>query len=105
MNIVGDDETRYATEGDRKLPVGAVFFHEPRIGARYVRKGSRVLARDQGAARAAGARGPTSDAHRPGYRRMTGTGSSAPAVPAPAGRAAARRPASPVRHRTVTARK
>jgi hypothetical protein len=56
VNIAGgDDETRYATEGARKLPGGTVF-REPRMDARDVREGGRVLPLDQEAVRAVGAR-------------------------------------------------
>ena len=59
VNIAtGDDETRYAAAGARKLP-GGIVFREPQIDAWYVQKGSRVLPLDGDAVRAVGAGGTT----------------------------------------------
>lgn len=64
VNIAtGDDETRYAAAGARKLP-GGIVFREPQIDAWYVQKGSRVLPLDQDAVRAVGADGTTLAAYR-----------------------------------------
>ncbi|WP_406448930.1 hypothetical protein OG782_08560 [Streptomyces sp. NBC_00876] len=63
VNIAtGDDETRYAAEGARKLP-GGIVFREPQIDAWYVQKGSRVLPLDADAVRAVGADGTTRAAY------------------------------------------
>ncbi|MFD3512319.1 hypothetical protein [Streptomyces sp. NPDC058657] len=59
VNIAtGDDETRYAADGVRKLPGGTVF-REPQIDAWYVADARRVLPLDEDATRAVGARGTT----------------------------------------------
>ncbi|WP_433549555.1 hypothetical protein ACQPZG_26310 [Streptomyces sp. CA-294286] len=64
VNIAtGDDETRYAAEGARKLPGGTVF-REPQIDAWYVHDASRVLPLDADAVRAVGTRGATLAAYR-----------------------------------------
>ncbi|WNI25404.1 hypothetical protein [Streptomyces sp. ITFR-16] len=64
VNIAtGDDESRYAAAGARKLPGGLVF-REPQIDAWYVQKGGRVLPLDQDAVRAVGADGTTLAAYR-----------------------------------------
>lgn len=64
VNIAtGDDETRYAAAGARKLP-GGIVFREPQIDAWYVQKGSRVLPLDRDAVRAVGAGGTTLAAYR-----------------------------------------
>ncbi|MCM2414784.1 hypothetical protein [Streptomyces sp. RKAG290] len=64
VNIAtGDDETRYAAAGARKLPGGTVF-REPQIDAWYVTKGGRVLPLDRDAAGAVGADGTTLSAYR-----------------------------------------
>ncbi|GAA3480876.1 excinuclease ABC subunit UvrC [Streptomyces yanii] len=63
VNIAGDDETRYATEGDRKLPVGTVFFHEP-VDRRPVYPERRPRAR-AGPGRGPGGRRPWPDIGRP----------------------------------------
>lgn len=64
VNIAtGDDETRYAAAGARKLP-GGIVFREPQIDAWYVQKGSRVLPLDEDAVRAVGAGGTTLAAYR-----------------------------------------
>ncbi|ARZ70677.1 hypothetical protein SMD11_5085 [Streptomyces albireticuli] len=57
VNIAtGDDETRYAAEGARRLGGGTVF-REPQIDAWYVQRGDRVLPLDEDATRAIGAGG------------------------------------------------
>lgn len=59
VNIAtGDDETRYAADGARKLPGGTVF-REPQIDAWYVADARRVLPLDEDATRAVGAKGTT----------------------------------------------
>lgn len=64
VNIAtGDDETRYAAAGARKLP-GGIVFREPQIDAWYVQKGNRVLPLDGDAVRAVGAGGTTLAAYR-----------------------------------------
>ncbi|WP_393056821.1 hypothetical protein [Streptomyces sp. LN549] len=64
VNIAtGDDETRYAASGARKLP-GGIVFREPQIDAWYVQKGGRVLPLDTDAVRAVGADGTTLAAYR-----------------------------------------
>ncbi|MFH8785664.1 hypothetical protein [Streptomyces roseoverticillatus] len=64
VNIAtGDDETRYAAEGQQKLSGGTVF-HEPQIDAWYVQRGDRVLPLDDDAVRAVGAQGTTLDGYR-----------------------------------------
>ncbi|MEU6485253.1 hypothetical protein [Streptomyces sp. NPDC046887] len=64
VNIAtGDDETRYARQGARRLPGGTVF-REPQIDAWYVRKDATVLPLDEDAIRAVGARGTTLAAYR-----------------------------------------
>ncbi|RLV08223.1 hypothetical protein CTZ27_05190 [Streptomyces griseocarneus] len=64
VNIAtGDDETRYAAEGAKKLDGGTVF-REPQINAWYVQRGDRVLPLDSDAVRAVGADGTTVDAYR-----------------------------------------
>ncbi len=64
VNIAtGDDETRYAGEGARKLAGGTVF-REPQIDAWYVQRGERVLPLDPDAVRAIGEKGTTVDAYR-----------------------------------------
>ncbi|MFB8036655.1 hypothetical protein ACFC5Z_27710 [Streptomyces sp. NPDC056004] len=72
VNIAtGDDETRYAAAGARKLPGGTVF-REPQVDAWYVRKGTKVLPLDQDAVRAVGARGTTLAAYRTRVREAYG---------------------------------
>ncbi|MFJ2643851.1 hypothetical protein [Streptomyces sp. NPDC087511] len=100
VNIAtGDDETRYAAAGARKLPGGTVF-REPQVDAWFVQKGTRVLPLDQDAVRAVGARGTTLAAYRArvraaygdklpgsGYARSGKAGGYAPsAAPEPGGR-------------------
>ncbi|MEE1770507.1 hypothetical protein PUR34_20800 [Streptomyces sp. JV185] len=100
VNIAtGDDETRYAAAGARKLPGGTVF-REPQVDAWYVQKGAKVLPLDQDAVRAVGARGTTLAAYRArvreaygdklpgsGYARSGKAGGYAPsAAPAPGSR-------------------
>ncbi|GHF31106.1 hypothetical protein [Streptomyces morookaense] len=64
VNIAtGDDETRYAAEGAKKLSGGTVF-REPQINAWYVQRGDRVLPLDQDAVRAVGTGGTTVAAYR-----------------------------------------
>ncbi|MGW2368544.1 hypothetical protein ACWCZ5_23555 [Streptomyces sp. NPDC001667] len=64
VNIAtGDDETRYAAEGARKLSGGTVF-HEPQIDAWYVQRGDRVLPLDADATRAIGAGGTSVENYR-----------------------------------------
>ncbi|MET9799953.1 hypothetical protein [Streptomyces sp. NPDC006368] len=64
VNIAtGDDETRYATEGARRLPGGTVF-REPQIDAWYVHQGSKVLPLDEDAIRAVGTGGTTLAAYQ-----------------------------------------
>ncbi|MFI1967601.1 hypothetical protein BLA24_28340 [Streptomyces cinnamoneus] len=64
VNIAtGDDETRYAAEGARKLSGGTVF-REPQINAWYVQRGDRVLPLDEDAVKAVGEGGTTVDAYR-----------------------------------------
>nr|WSW69872.1 hypothetical protein OG461_28790 [Streptomyces sp. NBC_00995] len=64
VNIAtGDDETRYAAAGARRLP-GGIVFREPQIDAWYVQKGSRVLPLDGDAVRAVGPGGTTLAAYR-----------------------------------------
>ncbi|MFG3527750.1 hypothetical protein ACGF8B_13520 [Streptomyces sp. NPDC047917] len=98
VNIAsGDDETRYAAEGARRLPGGTVF-REPQTDAWFVQKGTKVLPLDRDAVRAVGARGTTLAAYRArvraaygdklpgsGYARSGKAGGYAPpAAPAPA---------------------
>ncbi|WP_344097097.1 hypothetical protein, partial [Streptomyces stramineus] len=72
VNIAtGDDETRYAAEGDRKLGGGTVF-REPQIDAWYVQRGDRVLPLDPDATRAVGAGGTTVDRYRARVRKEYG---------------------------------
>ncbi|MGC5346743.1 hypothetical protein ACPXCE_13215 [Streptomyces sp. DT24] len=72
VNIAtGDDETRYASAGARKLPGGTVF-HEPQIDAWYVQKGDRVLPLDDDAVRAVGGDGTTLTAYRARVRAAYG---------------------------------
>ncbi|MGW2110649.1 hypothetical protein [Streptomyces sp. NPDC001948] len=72
VNIAsGDDETRYAAAGARKLPGGTVF-REPQVDAWYVQKGTKVLPLDQDAVRAVGARGTTLAAYRTRVREAYG---------------------------------
>ncbi|WP_246430309.1 hypothetical protein [Streptomyces rectiverticillatus] len=64
VNIAtGDDETRYAAEGARKLSGGTVF-REPQIDAWFVQRGDKVLPLDADAVRAVGAQGTTLDGYR-----------------------------------------
>ncbi|MCA6091721.1 hypothetical protein LE181_06015 [Streptomyces sp. SCA3-4] len=64
VNIAtGDDETRYAAEGARRLGGGTVF-REPQINAWYVQRGDRVLPLDEDAVRAIGDGGTTVEAYR-----------------------------------------
>ncbi|MFI1966552.1 hypothetical protein ACH429_20985 [Streptomyces pathocidini] len=64
VNIAtGDDETRYAAAGARKLRGGTVF-KEPQIDAWYVQRDARVLPLDEDAVRAVGARGVSLDAYQ-----------------------------------------
>ncbi|MFE0104396.1 hypothetical protein [Streptomyces sp. NPDC059009] len=64
VNIAtGDDETRYARAGAKKLPGGTVF-HEPQINAWYVQARTRVLPLDADAVRAIGARGTSVAAYQ-----------------------------------------
>ncbi|GAA2721030.1 MULTISPECIES: hypothetical protein [Streptomyces] len=72
VNIAtGDDETRYAAEGARRLAGGTVF-REPQIDAWYVQRGDRVLPLDADAEHAIGARGTTVDAYRDRVHRAYG---------------------------------
>ncbi|MEU1310065.1 hypothetical protein ABZ419_14385 [Streptomyces cinnamoneus] len=72
VNIAtGDDETRYAAEGARRLSGGTVF-REPQINAWYVQRGDRVLPLDEDAVRAIGAGGTTVDAYRARVHRQYG---------------------------------
>ncbi|MFF7728048.1 hypothetical protein [Streptomyces sp. NPDC008001] len=72
VNIAtGDDETRYAAEGQQKLSGGTVF-REPQIDAWYVQRGDRVLPLDPDAVRAVGAQGTTLDAYRARVRKAYG---------------------------------
>ncbi|MEU8759048.1 hypothetical protein [Streptomyces sp. NPDC048659] len=64
VNIAtGDDELRYAAQGDRALPGGLVF-REPQIDAWYVQKGAKVLPLDEDAVRAVGKNGTSLAAYR-----------------------------------------
>lgn len=64
VNIAtGDDETRHAAEGAKKLGGGTVF-QEPQINAWFVQRGDRVLPLGADAERAIGAKGTTVDAYR-----------------------------------------
>ncbi|MBH1936361.1 hypothetical protein I5Q34_19125 [Streptomyces sp. AV19] len=64
VNIAsGDDETRYAAEGAKKLAGGTVF-REPQINAWYVQRGDRVLPLNADAVNAVGRNGTTLDAYR-----------------------------------------
>ncbi|MFD0290966.1 hypothetical protein [Streptomyces sp. NPDC127118] len=97
VNIAsGDDETRYAAEGTRRLPGGTVF-REPQTDAWFVQKGMKVLPLDRDAVRAVGARGTTLAAYRArvraaygdklpgsGYARSGKAGGYAPPAAAPA---------------------
>ncbi|MFJ2372600.1 hypothetical protein ACIOZL_07360 [Streptomyces sp. NPDC087769] len=97
VNIAsGDDETRYAAEGTRRLPGGTVF-REPQTDAWFVQKGTKVLPLDRDAVRAVGARGTTLAAYRArvraaygdklpgsGYARSGKAGGYAPPAAAPA---------------------
>ncbi|MFB7214699.1 hypothetical protein [Streptomyces sp. NPDC056255] len=72
VNIAtGDDETRYAAAGARRLPGGTVF-REPQVDAWYVQKGTKVLPLDQDAVRAVGARGTTLATYRTRVRAAYG---------------------------------
>ncbi|MFF4155423.1 hypothetical protein [Streptomyces sp. NPDC001678] len=72
VNIAtGDDETRYAAAGARKLSGGTVF-REPQINAWYVQRGDRVLPLDEDAVRAVGEQGTTVDAYRDRVRKAYG---------------------------------
>ncbi|MEV4739173.1 hypothetical protein [Streptomyces sp. NPDC049555] len=72
VNIAtGDDETRYAAEGARRLAGGTVF-REPQIDAWYVQRGDRVLPLDPDAEHAIGARGTTVHAYRARVHRAYG---------------------------------
>ncbi|MEV5198218.1 hypothetical protein [Streptomyces sp. NPDC053720] len=72
VNIAsGDDETRYAAEGTRRLPGGTVF-REPQTDAWFVQKGTKVLPLDRDAVRAVGARGTTLAAYRARVRAAYG---------------------------------
>ncbi|MEU2871520.1 hypothetical protein ABZ769_20250 [Streptomyces olivoreticuli] len=72
VNIAtGDDETRYAAEGAKKLGGGTVF-REPQIDAWYVQRGDRVLPLDEDATRAIGAKGTTVDSYRARVHRAYG---------------------------------
>ncbi|MFF2010445.1 hypothetical protein ACFVWY_15410 [Streptomyces sp. NPDC058195] len=72
VNIAtGDDESRYAAAGARKLPGGTVF-REPQVDAWYVHKGTKVLPLDQDAVRAVGAHGTTLAAYRARVRAAYG---------------------------------
>ncbi|GAA3068914.1 hypothetical protein FHS39_002015 [Streptomyces olivoverticillatus] len=72
VNIAtGDDETRYAAEGARKLSGGTVF-REPQINAWYVQRGEKVLPLDADAVRAVGEGGTTLDAYRARVHRAYG---------------------------------
>ncbi|MGP9021460.1 hypothetical protein ACT1U9_24050 [Streptomyces sp. BR1] len=64
VNIAtGDDESRYAAAGAKRLPGGTVF-QEPQINAWYVQKGASVLPLDEDAVKAVGARGTTLAAYQ-----------------------------------------
>ncbi|NKI41266.1 hypothetical protein [Streptomyces physcomitrii] len=72
VNIAtGDDETRYAALGERKLPGGTVF-HEPQIGAWYVQGGQRVLPLNADAKKAVGKQGTTLAAYQKRVHRAYG---------------------------------
>ncbi|GGP68451.1 hypothetical protein GCM10010214_48490 [Streptomyces abikoensis] len=72
VNIAtGDDETRYAAAGARKLSGGTVF-REPQINAWYVQRGDRVLPLDEDAVRAVGEQGTTVGAYRDRVRKAYG---------------------------------
>ncbi|MEU3350602.1 hypothetical protein [Streptomyces sp. NPDC037389] len=72
VNIAtGDDETRYAAAGARRLSGGTVF-REPQINAWYVQRGDRVLPLDEDAVRAVGEKGTTVDAYRDRVRKAYG---------------------------------
>ncbi|MFF2020316.1 hypothetical protein ACFVW2_00685 [Streptomyces sp. NPDC058171] len=72
VNIAtGDEETRYAALGERKLPGGTVF-QEPQIGAWYVQRGERVVPLDGEARRAVGADGATLAEYRTHVRSAYG---------------------------------
>lgn len=72
VNIAtGDDETRYAAAGARKLSGGTVF-REPQINAWYVQRGDRVLPLDEDAVRAVGEQGATVGAYRDRVRKAYG---------------------------------
>lgn len=97
VNIAtGDDETRYAAAGARKLP-GGIVFREPQIDAWYVQKGGRVLPLDGDAVRAVGRGGTTLAAYGArvraayadklpgsGYARAGRAGGYGPSAEAPA---------------------
>lgn len=97
VNIAtGDDETRYAAAGARRLP-GGIVFREPQIDAWYVQKGGRVLPLDGDAVRAVGAGGTTLAAYctrvhaayadklpGSGYARAGRAGGYGPSAQAPA---------------------
>lgn len=97
VNIAtGDDETRYAAAGARKLP-GGIVFREPQIDAWYVQKGGRVLPLDGDAVRAVGRGGTTLAAYGTrvraayadklpgsGYARAGRAGGYGPSAKAPA---------------------
>ncbi|WP_171167744.1 hypothetical protein [Streptomyces sp. I05A-00742] len=64
VNIAtGDDETRYAAEGAKKLSGGTVF-REPQVNGWFVQRDNWVLPLNTEAVRAVGARGTTLDAYR-----------------------------------------
>ncbi|WP_055535482.1 hypothetical protein, partial [Streptomyces alboniger] len=72
VNIAtGDDETRYARAGAKKLPGGTVF-HEPQINAWYVQGHARVLPLDKDAVRAVGADGTSLAAYRKRVQKAYG---------------------------------
>ncbi|WP_445400215.1 hypothetical protein ACSMX9_04800 [Streptomyces sp. LE64] len=72
VNIAtGDDETRYAALGERKLPGGTVF-QEPQVGAWYVHRGDRVVPLDGQARKAIGADGASLAEYRTHVRRAYG---------------------------------
>ncbi|GGT65644.1 MULTISPECIES: hypothetical protein [Streptomyces] len=72
VNIAtGDDETRYAAQGERTLP-GGVVFREPQIDAWYVHKGAKVLPLDEDAVRAVGGDGTSLAAYRERVTRAYG---------------------------------
>ncbi|MFC5723013.1 hypothetical protein ACFP1Z_22865 [Streptomyces gamaensis] len=72
VNIAtGDDETRYAAEGARRLSGGTVF-REPQINAWYVQRGDKVLPLSPDAVRAVGENGTTVEKYQDRVHRAYG---------------------------------